>query len=236
MKKIFLILAIAVAAISCSDDNDAASNKTLLKSAKIINATQQEFNYSFEYDNKQRISTMKLTGINNQNFDFTYFSDGRIQTITINETATEAATLVYEFTYDSKKKLNGFYRNEEFTEVIEETPNYYTYGNGSYFELNEFGDLIAYDGGHTMEYDTTKNGPMADVNTNCGMLSRFIGVNIRYLLTHKALTARKRSDLTLDDRLENIYNTEGYITSFEKYNIDNVKNMTGTFQYLTPEK
>lgn len=211
MKKV-LLMAVAIAAFySCSDDDSSpAPNSGVPLVTKITtdgtDGNSMDKVYIFKYDDKKRIEKVTVTGDVNKAYLFTYNPDDQVSTMAI----TGDSPGLIALGYDAFKRVNQFTQNGS-TGAVNYNPvtGIYNLGSGPIsFSFDDMMDLKTFSG-ITFNYDTAKKGGFANVASDYGFVSFFMGM---MSVVAKKPTTKWVVDNVIYQQFLNEYNESGYVT------------------------
>ncbi len=209
MKKIFLIFAIASAAISCSDDDN---NKTPEPPAMLLThfTTTSEtngfnLNYMLTYDEQQRLQQFIKTGDVSATLIYHYNDANMVSRIDVVEINNEYQIV---FAYDSQNHLTSFTKQGVTTAVVYDTASRtYTIG-GIELQLNEAGDILST---NVLKFTYAGLGTFASVNgPNIKLINNLVDGMFIFVGSRNAIESIKDYEGNDVYEITNTLNESGY--------------------------
>ena len=212
MKKALLLLIMAMAVWSCSNDSDGPGKAQLLtKMTTTSPADGLNFEYTLEYDSQKRLIQIVRTGDTNGIFLYYYNDKNQISSIIAGLTDQQTEITL---NYDANGRIASFKVGDQAPNVIayDEDTDIYSIQNVE-FSFNDNDDLDIFQS-QPFSYENDKKGPFANVSVPIHFFSSLADPVFLLTGTRKpinSIAGVNSGDANAYD-FSNTYNGDGYIT------------------------
>lgn len=227
MKKIFLFLAASLLLVSCSDDSETQEKLPALTKVTFTNQDDVTTRaYELTYDSKRRVKTVIRSIVVPETYTFFYHNDSRVNYVVAESTGAETRLL-----YDANENVIGFDVDGVVRDITyePETQLYFIEG-GIYFSFTDAGDFAQVSENWLGEFDNTKKGPFANVNSYYGFVIATVDNYMRNFMSVKALVQRTGLDGGVDT-FENTYNENDQVIASQLLLDGTTPNLNIDYEY-----